>query len=90
MLHRSPLLPATRLTGVSSYHEGYQLLTGDRALREAAKELNVEVHGTIWLVEQMLQDKKITAEVARVAFQKMKHSGSRLPWDKVEKMLNRK
>jgi len=70
-------------------HEGCQLLTGDKALRNAAKKLNVEVHGTIWLVEQMLQDKKITVGVARVAFQKMKESGSRLPWGEVDKVLSR-
>ena len=34
-----------------------------------AKELSVDVHGTIWLVEQMLQGEKITVDVARVAFQ---------------------
>ena len=91
-LHQKYIKPSVNdmLALTLAKHEGCQLLTGDRALREAAKELNVEVHGTIWLVEQMLQDKKITAGVARVAFQKMKHSGSRLPWDEVEKMLNRK
>src|SRR5580704_11576975 len=30
-------------------HENCQLLTGDKALREVAAKLNVEVHGTIWL-----------------------------------------
>lgn len=71
-------------------HEGCQLLTGDRALRDAAKDLNVEVHGTIWLVKQMLEDKKITVEVARVAFQRMRNSGSRLPWGEVETLLTNK
>ena len=60
---------------------------GRKVLRDAAKELNVEVHGTIWLVEQMLQGKKITVEVARVTFQRMRDFGSRLPWGKVEKII---
>jgi hypothetical protein len=68
-------------------NEQCQLLTGDKALREVAKELSVDVHGTIWLVEQMLKSKQITVEVARVSFQRMKDSGSRLPWTEVEKML---
>jgi len=68
-------------------NEKCQLLTGDKALREVAKELSVDVHGTIWLVEQMLQSKQITVGVARVSFQRMKDSGSRLPWTEVEKML---
>lgn len=70
-------------------YEGCQLLTGDKALREVAAELNVEVHGTIWLVEQMLQSKKITVEVARVAFKRMKEAGSRLPWVEIEKILRK-
>ncbi|MCD6046266.1 MAG: hypothetical protein K0R48_1429 [Gammaproteobacteria bacterium] len=70
-------------------HESCQLLTGDRALREAAKELNVEVHGTIWLVEQMIQSEKITVEVANAGFQRMKEAGSRLPWGEVEVMLGK-
>lgn len=70
-------------------YEGCQLLTGDKALREAAKEFNVEVHGTIWLVEQMLKSEKITVDVARVAFQQMKDAGSRLPWAEVNSMLER-
>jgi len=68
-------------------HENCQLLTGDKALRKVAAKLNVEVHGTIWLVNQMVQQQKITVEVARVSFQYMKNSGSRLPWSKIEKML---
>lgn len=68
-------------------HENCQLLTGDKALRDVAHELNVEVHGTLWLVEQMLREGKITIEVARVAFAKMRQVGSRLPWGKVEEML---
>jgi predicted nucleic acid-binding protein len=68
-------------------YEGCQLLTGDKVLREVAKSLSVEVHGTIWLVRQMIEHEKITVEVARIAFQLMKSSGSRLPWNEVEKIL---
>ena len=69
--------------------EGCQLLTADQALRNAAKELCVEVHGTIWLVEQMLLYHKIMVDIARASFQKMKESGSHLPWVEVDKMLFR-
>lgn len=68
-------------------HEACQLLTGDKALREVAQIFNIEVHGTIWLVRQMIQSGKINVEVAHVAFQQMKESGSRLPWSEVEKIL---
>lgn len=71
-------------------HEGCQLLTGDKALREVAQVFNVEVHGSIWLVQQMIQHGKISVEVARVAFQRMKESGSRLPWGEVERVMKNK
>lgn len=64
------------------------LLTGDRNLRKAADQEGVQVHGTIWLVGAMLQEKIIRPTVARTAFQKMKNAGSRLPWDEVDRLLN--
>lgn len=88
-LHQKYVRPSVNdmLALILAKHEDCPLLTGDKALRDAAKDLNVEVHGTIWLVKQILEDKKITVEVARVAFQRMRDSGSRLPWSEVEKLL---
>lgn len=63
------------------------LLTGDRALRAVAKVHQVEVHGTIWLVEQMIINQLISTDVAKIAFLKMKHAGSRLPWNEVARLL---
>lgn len=67
--------------------EKCQLLTGDKALREVATKLNVEVRGTIWLVDQMMKQQKIDVEIASVGFQLMRESGSRLPWNEVENVL---
>lgn len=88
-LHQKYIKPSVNdmLALTLAKHEGCQLLTSDKALREAAKELNVEVHGTIWLVKEMLQGAKITVDVARVAFQQMKDAGSRLPWMEVASIL---
>lgn len=66
------------------------LLTGDKALRQVASGLNVEVHGTLWLVEQMLNYKKISVSAAKASFQSMRASGSRLPWGEVDKLINKK
>lgn len=62
-LHQKYIKPSVNdmLALTLAKYEGCRLLTGDKALRDAAKELNVEVHGTIWLVEQMLRGEKITA-----------------------------
>jgi predicted nucleic acid-binding protein len=72
---------------VLAKHEGCDLLTGDKALREVAGIFNVTVHGTIWLVKQAIKHGKLTIAEARDAFERMKTAGSRLPWAEVNKLL---
>lgn len=67
--------------------ESCPLLTGDGGLRKFAGTYNIEVFGSIWLVKQMIDHKKISIEEASLGFEKMRETGSRLPWDKVENML---
>ena len=64
------------------------LLTGDKNLRVAAKKEGVEVHGTIWLIEQLLNRKLLEHTQAKASFDAMKAKGSRLPWLDVDKLLN--
>ena len=89
ILHQKYPKPSVNdlLALILAKHENSQLLTGDKALREVAKIFDVEVHGTIWLVQQLIQYEKITIEDAQIAFQHMKDSGSRLPWNEVQKIL---
>lgn len=68
-------------------HEACPLLTGDRDLRAAAVSEGVEVRGTLWLMTEMVRVGKISAQLARVAYQRMRDSGRRLPWDQAEQML---
>lgn len=63
------------------------LLTGDKDLRAAAKSEGVEVHGTLWIIEKLLNEKLIKQAQARDSFDSMKAKGSRLPWGDVEKLL---
>jgi len=63
------------------------LLTGDAALRQAAETEQVEVKGTVWLIAEMVREKRITIAVARAALHKMRVNGRRLPWEIAEKML---
>jgi hypothetical protein len=63
------------------------LLTGDQNLRKAAEQEDVEVKGTLWIVEAMITHQVITVAVARMAYEKMKQKGRRLPWDVAEKHL---
>ena len=61
------------------------LLTGDAKLRIAANREQVEFHGTIWLVGQMVAGGVIVPRQAAAAYTKMKRTGRWLPWDEVEK-----
>lgn len=69
---------------------GCPLLTGDARLREAAQAEAVTVHGTIWLVERMLDEGLITTTQAYAAFESMKADGRRLPWKEANRMVERK
>jgi predicted nucleic acid-binding protein len=64
------------------------LLTGDQNLRKAAEQEDVEVKGTLWIVEAMITHQVITVQAARIAYQRMKQKGRRLPWDVAEKRLS--
>lgn len=69
--------------------ENCPLLTGDAALREAARNEQVIVKGTVWLVEQMITQQRITVAVARAAIQKMQSNKRWLPWEAFETMFTR-
>jgi hypothetical protein len=57
------------------------LLTGDNPLRKLATEKGVEVHGTLWIVEQMVRERLLTKDQAQTAYERMQWAGSRLPWE---------
>ena len=63
------------------------LLTGDAKLRIAAESEQVEFHGTLWLVEQMVGARVIIGRQAGAAYRKMRDAERRLPWDEIEIQL---
>lgn len=67
-----------------------KLLSGDKALRIAAKKENVEVHGTLWLLDMLLLAGKIDKSRYIDILSSMKNfNGSRirLPEKEIEKRL---
>lgn len=60
------------------------LLTGDAALRRAARSEGVEVHGSLWLADKMWEHGAARGDRMVMAFERMKAAGRRLPWDQVE------
>lgn len=65
------------------------LLSGDMPLRDAAQEEAVEVRGTFWMVELLLENRAVSIDRVAEAYEAMKQDGSRLPWDEAEKQLRR-
>lgn len=69
--------------------ENCPLLSGDKNLRHAAQAENVEVRGTLWLVEALVQQEIIDADQAHAAYDKMEAAGRRLPWAEARRRIKR-
>jgi hypothetical protein len=67
--------------------ESCMLLTGDARLRALAEKEDREVHGTLWLVGELLGAGRIRPATARRAYEAMRAAGRRLPWDEVKQQL---
>ncbi len=59
--------------------EGSLLLTGDEALRKAASQEGVEVHGTLWLLDAMVEGGAISEAEGYRSLELMRNAGRRLP-----------
>jgi hypothetical protein len=68
---------------------GCALLSGDGSLRVAAEAEEVEVHGTLWLIEALLNARLAHIERVATAYEAMRRDGSRLPWPDVQKQIRR-
>jgi predicted nucleic acid-binding protein len=60
------------------------LLSGDKSLRDAAREEGVKVHGTIWLLDQMVEYGIIDKRKRAASLKLMMKSGRRLPCEEVK------
>lgn len=67
----------------------WPLLSGDRRLREAARAEGVEIHGTLWIVERMIETRTITWSRAENGLELMRQADRRLPWNDVDAMMAR-
>jgi len=55
------------------------LLSGDRLLRNFAQRTGIEVHGTIWIMFELMSNRIITEEQAKDGLRRMIEKGSRIP-----------
>ncbi len=63
------------------------LLTGDARLREAAEKEQVDVRGSLWVVERLFSENIIDFHGVNDAYEKMRSDSRRLPWDDVKLQL---
>jgi len=69
---------------VLAKQEACPLITGDNALRKAGKEENIQIFGTIWIMDELIKHDIITKDEAMEAYDMMKNNKRRLPWDLIE------
>lgn len=55
------------------------LISGDKPLREAGKERRIEVHGTLWILDQLVERRLITGKVAASKLDYLRSQGRFLP-----------
>ena len=66
----------------------WTLLSGDRELRELAEEEEVQCHGVLWLLDQMLEHSVMNQDDLRVGLGKIAaHPRCRLPKSEIRKRL---
>jgi predicted nucleic acid-binding protein len=65
------------------------LITGDRLLREAAEREGIPVHGTLWILDQLVDLEFVTRHQAAVALRRMVNRGRWLPKGDVAERLQR-
>ena len=65
------------------------LLTGEKPLRQAASQHKVRVHGTLWVLDEMVNRRLVSPSRATEALGRMLAAGSRMPKDECQKRLAR-
>lgn len=65
----------------------YTLLTGDRKLRNASLIDGVEVHGIIYVIDQLVKEGILAKRIAISKLIQLGKSNPRLPKDEIEKRI---
>ena len=69
--------------------EGMTLLTGDNKLRTAARREKVDVHGTLWVLDRLVEDSTISRPAAADALERIMAANSWLPAKECRERLAR-
>ncbi len=66
---------------------GCPLLTGDGKLRKEALEQGVEVHGSLWVVEQFVKQEIVNKKRGIEFLDQLKGINDRLPLDEIDRLI---
>ena len=65
------------------------LLTGDKKLRNEAEDLKIEVHGSIWIIIELIEKELITKVKGAELLEKLKLINASLPHDEIDILIKR-
>lgn len=65
------------------------LLTCDRKLKLEAKEHGIEVHGSIWVIEKLVEENILDKFKAIALLEQLKSVNDRLPIDEIDKIIKK-
>ena len=65
------------------------LLTGDAKLKNEAIDQGVEVHGSLWVIRVIVEQKIISNEAGIEFLKQLKMVNDRLPIDEIDKMIKK-
>jgi rRNA-processing protein FCF1 len=63
------------------------LLTGDKKLRSEARDMGIEVHGSIWVIETLVENEFIDKTTGLVFFESLKKVNVSLPHDRIDNLI---
>jgi predicted nucleic acid-binding protein len=65
------------------------LLTGDKKMREIAEEMGLEVHGSIWVIDELISSNLVSPDKAIVLLEQLMATNSWLPRNEIDKRINK-
>lgn len=65
------------------------MLTGDQKMREVAEKIGIEVHGSIWVIDELVDKTLISNGKAITLLEQLLLTNSRLPKDEIDKRINK-
>lgn len=65
------------------------MLTGDKKMKEIAENIGIEVHGSIWVIDELYNYNLISTEKAIELLEQLMKTNSWLPKNEIEKRINK-